>query len=177
MNSLSVWSKSVIWRRLLPALLLLAVLVPFLPAARQAEARVALDLQLRNGRYYDLEAKADQDNKFFLEVRNTGTETVTNIRLSAKAPAGWLVEITPSEILSLRAGNLSTLDVSIHPIGRATKNQSEVIFTAAASEVNQAQSFWITVKAAQYWLWIWIAAGAAVVAVFVIIFLRLNKQG
>jgi len=145
--------------------------------------RTELSLSLLDGRnnyyynYSDNEIKAGEDQKFFLEVRNTGTELITGIKLSSEAPTGWTIEIKPAEINSLGAGSAQRVDVNIRPVGKATKERQEVAFIAQAIEIqNVKSSFFITVKPAQVWIWVWIAVGAAVVAGFVLIFLKFARQ-
>src|SRR3972149_1458049 len=161
--------------------LFLVFLMPIflLTQAVMAQPKVTdLNLWLRDGQNnYNNEARAGQDNKFFLDVRNTGTEVITNIKLSVEPPEGWTIEITPAEIASLRAGSLHTVDVNIKPVGKATKEGREVIFTAQSNEIqNVKSSFFVTVKPAQFWIWVWIAAGVLVVAGFVLIYMRFGRQ-
>ena len=165
-------ATSKVWR----LFLLMIAVIPVLLLSQPSLARASLYLQLRNGEYYNHEAKAEQDNKFFLDVRNSGTEIITNIKLSAKAPEGWLISITPAEMSSLSVSRLETVDVNIRPAGKALKASHQISFTAEANEVRQVQSFSVTVLPAQSWIWVWITAGVLVVAGFVIIYLKLSKQ-
>lgn len=138
----------------------------------------SLTLALRDGRdYYNYDVKAGQDNKFFLEVKNSGTLPISNIKISAEAPEGWSIQIQPAEIAYLTRGRLETLDVNIKPIGKSTKEQQRVIFIAESTEVpRQVETFWLTVKPAQFWLWVWAGVGALVVAGFVFVYLRFGRQ-
>ncbi len=145
----------------------------------RVKLELELTLLLRNSQhdyYYNNEATAGQDNKFFLEVRNTGTKSITNIRLSAEEPEGWIIEFKPAEISYLSSGSVETVDVNIKPVSKAIKEGYQVTFIAEANEIRKGQSFWVTVKPAQFWIWIWIVAGVVVVAGFVFIFLRFGRQ-
>ena len=161
--------------------LFITALMPILllTQAVMAQTKVTdLNLWLRDGQNnYNNEAKAGQDNKFFLDVRNTGTELITNIKLSVEVPEGWTIEINPAQINALNAGSLNTVDVNIIPIGKAIKQGYEVIFTAQSNEIaNVKQSFLVNVTPAQVWIWVWIAAGVVVVAGFVLIYLKFGRQ-
>ena len=181
MKNSSVPGKHRITSKVCRLLLFIASLMPILlltqPALAQRE-RLALSLWLRDSRNnYNNEVRADQDNKFFLEVRNTGTTLITNIRLSVEEPEGWAIEIKPAEISSLSAGSLNTVDVNIKPVGKATKEGHQVTFIAESNEIPKTVgSFWITVKPAQFWIWVWIAAGVVVVAGFVLVYRRFGRQ-
>ena len=159
--------------------------VAVFPAVKAATAwaRTELILSLLDGQnnyYYSYsgnEIKAGEDNTFLLEVRNTGTELITDIRLSSEAPEGWTIEIKPLEISSLSSGSSSRVDVNIKPVGKATKEQQEVTFIAQSTEIqNVKTTFFLTVKPAQVWIWVWIAAGVVIVFGFVLVYLRFGKQ-
>ena len=184
MNSLFTsvkWAAtSKVWRLFLLLVVLIPVLLMAQPALAQTES-FRLTLWLHNGQNnyynYNTEVRAGEESKFFLDVRNDGNASITNIKLSVEAPEGWTIEIKPSEIDSLSAGSVHTVDVNIKPVGKATKEGRQVTFTAQKNEVqNVKSSFFITVKPAQIWIWVWIAAGVLVVAGFVLIYMRFGRQ-
>lgn len=152
---------------------LIAILSPQPTLAQKEE--VNLTLWLRNG-WYHRDARAGEDNNFFLEVRNTGTKPITNIRLSSEKPEGWIIEFKPAEINYLSSGSLQTVDVNIKPVGKATKVEYRVTLIAEANEIRKVRYFWLTVKPATSWLWIWAIVGAVVIAGFVFIFMRFGRQ-
>ncbi len=155
---------------------LIAILSPR-PTLAQREG-VRLSLWLRDGGYR-CEARSGQDNSFFLEVRNTGTKPITNIRLSSDKPEGWVVEFKPAEIDYLGSGSVQTVDVNIKPVdkaAKATKAEYKVPFIAEANEIRMVQTISIMVKPAQFWIWVWIVAGVVVVAGFVLLYLRFGRQ-
>lgn len=140
----------------------------------------ATDLNLwlhGNQNDYNLEVRAGQDNKLFLDVRNYGTDVITNIKLSVEAPQGWIIAINPTQISALSAGNVNTVDVNINPAGNATTGGQNITFTVQSDETtNQKFPFFITVKPAQVWIWVWVVAGLVVIAGFVLIYLKFSKQ-
>lgn len=154
------------------AALTMTLLLPQ-PALAQ-EGRTALALRLRNG--WSHEARPGKNNNFSLEVRNTGTRPITNIRLSSEKPEGWIIEFKPAEINYLSSGSLQTVDVNIKPVSKAFKEEYRVSLIAEANEIRVVQYIWITVKAASFWLWIWAVIGAIVIAGFVFIYMRYGRQ-
>ncbi len=122
------------------------------------------------------EVKAGQDNALILEVNNIGNKDITDIKLSSDKPEGWVIDFSPGKIDSLAPGILQTVNVNIKPPGKAIKEGHQVAFIAQANEIQKVESFWVTVKPAQFWIWIWIAAGMVVVAGFVLIYLRFGRQ-
>ena len=163
--------------------------VPFIAEASEIRkgqsfwVRVKLELELtlslRNSQhdyYYNNEATAGQDNKFFLEVRNTGTKSITNIRLSAEEPEGWVIDFKPAEIDYLSPGSLQTVDVNIKLPRNVGRGGHEINFFAEANEIHKVQRFWVTVKMASLWVWVGVGGVLIVVAAFVLIYMRFGRQ-
>ena len=140
-------------------------------------AELTLALFPRNN---DNEVKVGEDNRLFLEVRNTGTKAVTSVRLSSEKPEGWLIEFKPAEIAYLAAGSVQTVDLIVRPDSRTTKGGYSITliadFIAEANEIRKVESIWLTVKTASFWIWVGGIIGAVVVAVFIYIFIRFNRQ-
>jgi uncharacterized membrane protein len=160
------------WLFLVTAVLLTVFL---LPQPTFAQGRTDLTLTLLPYRY-NFEITAGKDNLFYLEVRNTGTTTVTNIRLSSDKPEGWVIDFRPDRIDSLSPGSLQTVDVNIKPSGDAAKGELRVNIIATANEIRKVESLWVTVKIASYWLWVGIGIAVVVVAAFIFIFMRFGRQ-
>ncbi len=138
---------------------------------------LTLALTCGDYRYYN-EATAGKDNQFFLEVRNTGSKAVTNIRLSADKPEGWVIEFKPAVIDYLGAGSLQTVDVNIKPDRTAVKRGYSFTLIAEANEIRKVEQTWVTVVGTprSFWLWVGGIVGFIVVAAFVAIFLRFGRQ-
>ena len=160
-------------------LFLITILLMLMPQTVTAQPRATdLNLWLHGSQNdFELDVRAGQENKLFLDVRNYGLEVINNISLSAEGPKGWTIRISPSTISALSAGNVTTVDVIINPSGDAVTNQQQVTFAVESDETPQQKiSFFITVKPAQTWLWLWIIVGAVVVGVFIVIFLRFGRE-
>ncbi len=148
------------------------------PALAQKQDFYQLYLSLHGpNNSYDNQATAGRDNRFFLDVRNTGNAQITNIMLSSEAPAGWTVTITPATISHLNAGSLQTVDVNIKPVDGPTTQSDTVTFIAQANEIaNVKSSFSITVKPASFWVWVWVGVIAVIAAIFVGVYLKFGRQ-
>lgn len=157
---------------LLLVLTLAAVLLP-LPALAQTE-KTELTMNLI-GDYYN-GISAGKDNRFFLELRNDGTRDLTNIRLSADAPSGWVVEYNPSVVAQIPAGSLQTVDINIRPAAEVEKRDYMINLIAEANELRKVQSIWVNVRSATYWPWIGAGVAAIVIAAFIFIFLRFGRS-
>lgn len=150
-----------------------AVLSPQ-PSLAQEE-KVDLDLRLVPG-WYRYEVTADKDNIFFLEIRNTGSQAISNIRLSSDKPEGWVIEFKPAEIDYLDSGSLQTVDVNIKPDRNTAKGDYRVTLIAEANEIRKVNSIWVTAKTASFWLWVWVVIASLIVAGFIVIFIRYGRQ-
>jgi uncharacterized membrane protein len=125
---------------------------------------------------YDHEVTAGYESSFSLEVRNTGDENLTNIKLSANVAEDWIILFDPDSIDSLSAGSLQTVNVKIRPDLGMDNGEYKVTFIAEANETRKVESVWVKVKSSSLWLWVIGGVAILVVAVFVFIYMRLNSQ-
>lgn len=160
------------WLFLLTAVLMAMLLLPQPNLAQERKVELALTLLP-----YRAEAKAGEDNTFFLEVRNIGSRAITNIRLSSVKPEeGWVIDFNPGEIAHLAPGSLQTVDVNIKPPSSAAKGGYSITVIAEANEIRQVESIWVSVKTASFWLWIGAGIVLAVIAGFIFVFMRSGRQ-
>lgn len=122
------------------------------------------------------EVRAGQDNAFLLEVDNVGNKVITDIKLSSDKTEGWVISFNPGQIDSLAPGIVKTVNVTIKPPSKATKEGRQITFIADANETRKLESLFVTVKPTQIWLWIWGAVGILVIAGFVLVYLRFGRQ-
>jgi uncharacterized membrane protein len=160
---------------LLSAVALLAVLLAVPVTAQAQETKRDLVLIYSPGSYL-YEVKPGEDNVAYLEVRNAGTDTITNIRLSADIPENWAVTFAPSEMASLAPGDFQTVDVNIIPDRAAGRGNYQVTFVATANEMRRVMTVSLRVESVtSAWLWVGVAVAAIVIAGFVFIFIRSNR--
>jgi len=159
-------------------LILMAVLMPVLsprPILAQEE-KIDLHLQLVSGRYEN-KVTPGKDNIFFLEIRNTGNKTITNIMLSCIKPEGWVIDFKLSKIDSLSPGNFQTVDVNIKPAENTAKGDYRVALIAESDEVRKVLSIQTVVEAPKdYWLWVGGIILLVVGAGFIFVFIRFGRQ-
>ncbi|MBI2851607.1 MAG: hypothetical protein HYX84_00675 [Chloroflexi bacterium] len=125
---------------LLPVVLLIALL------SQPAFAQERIDLTLTVfPRDLNKEVKAGQENRLFVEVRNTGTEELTRLRFASTRPAGWVVEFRPAEIERLAAGDVQTVDIFITPERNASQRGFSITIIAEANEVRRVTDVFLTV--------------------------------
>lgn len=137
--------------------------------------RVNLDMYLV-GRY-DTRVSAGENATFFLEVRNTGNKTITNIRLSAIAPDRWTVNFRPMTIDSLTPENFQTIDLTVMPDANTAEGSHNITVIADATEVRKVMDIYLTVQAREgFWLWVGIIILLVVVAGFIVVYLRFGRK-
>lgn len=140
-------------------------------------AQVKYDLSIRLiSRDYYAGVEAGQDNAYFLEIRNMGNAAINNIKLSAEAPEGWTIQIQPSNINSVEAGSLQTVNINIRPASNAVSRDYQINIIADANEIRKVESVYVRVEGGSYWIWIGAAVVAVLIAAFIFIFLRFNKR-
>jgi uncharacterized membrane protein len=152
----------------------MAILLPLQVFAQEGKADLTLTLFPSD---YGNKVTPGKDNMLFLKIRNTGTKAITNIKLSAYKPEGWIIEFRPGEIRYLGYTSVQTVDANIKP-GEKTKNeQYSVNFIVEATEIRKVKSIWVTVETrTSFWIWIGVILACIVIAGFVFIFLRSHKQ-
>lgn len=165
--------SKVLWPLLATALLVTIFLAPQ-PTLAQGE-RTDLSLRLTPYRY-NVEVTPGEDNIFYLEVKNEGTTTITNIALSSTQPEDWVIDFKPDRIDSLSPDSLKIVDVNIRPPQNTTRERIKIDLIATTNEMRGVESIWVTVKTASIWLWVGIGAIVVVVAIFVLFFFRLSRQ-
>lgn len=150
--------------------ILIVLSLPVWLSAQDIQAE--LILRLLPGDYYRSIAPGES-RVVLVEVRNNGTQPVTDIRFSADRPQGWSVTFSPDRLDSLAAGSSYTVDVSIVPSGTASRGEYNINLIAEANETRSATSLFLRVAGGSS-LWLWIGVGIAVVVAggFILVFLR-----
>jgi uncharacterized membrane protein len=159
---------------LLTIVLAMAFLSPSYAVAQQE--RKDLVIRFSSGSYLD-RVEPDKDNPLYLEIENLGNRAVTNIRLLADAPEGWLVEFNPVTIDNLAPGSVVPINVNVKPSCTATKRDNRINFIAEGDGIRRVMTIWVRVEnGPSVWLWVGLAIAVAVIAGFVFIFLRIGRQ-
>lgn len=96
------------------------------------------------------EVRVGENNKFFLEVRNTGTRAISNVQLSAETPEGWAVDFVPGRIDLLGVGGVQTVDLFIRTAAQTTEGSYSVSliadFVAEAIETRKVEGLRLSAR-------------------------------
>jgi len=169
--------KNLIFRALLGVMILMVLLVTAVPVFAQVKEaeRVNLSLQLIPG-YYSNELSPGQNNPTFMDVRNNGTTTITNIRFSASVPEGWVIEFNPPTLESLSPGSSFAVDVNVIPPSNARERNYNITLIAEANETRAVNTLFLNVeRGISSWVWVGVGIAVLVIIGFIIIFLRSGK--
>ena len=167
-------SRRIVHWLVLVIVLAMAFLSPSYAVAQQE--RKDLVIRFSSGSYLD-RVEPDKDNPLYLEIKNLGNRAITNIRLLADAPEGWLVEFNPVTIDNLAPGSVVPIDVNVKPSRTATKRDNRINFIAEGDGIRRVMTIWVRVEnGPSVWLWVGLAIAVAVIAGFVFIFLRIGRQ-
>ena len=143
------------------------------PVAAQDE-RFDLTLTLVPGGY---RLKPGSDNILFLEIRNTGSEPITDIRLSSVKPEGWVIDLKPDKMDDLAPGSFQTIEVNIKPPAKTAERDHDLTIVAQTNEITRVRRTRVRVERPQgSWLWIGGIVVLVAVAGFAVIFVRLEKH-
>ena len=158
------------------AVLLVGSLGLFPQTAVAQRQQDSLSLRLLSNDYYT-EITAGESKVLLLEVKNTGSNTVDDIELSAIPPESWTVDLEPARIASLNPEESLVVEVTVKTPATSERERREIILRADSAAVHRAISAWMTVEPPEgRWLWIGGILAVLVVAGFVIIFMRFGRD-
>jgi len=165
--------NSLVWILLL-TISLMAVLAPGLAAA-QVPPKDDLILNIMNPAYSSL--KGGDEKTVYMEVRNNGSNQLTNITFSAQPPKDWTVTFTPTAIDSLAAGDVQTVEITYKVPQNAEKGDYNITVIADSNGLRAVTGIYQHVESGSlFWVWIAAALAAVLIAGFVIIYLRLDRE-
>ena len=165
------------WRVL--SLLLMTVSLMILAFSSQILAqgdRVELTLRLLPGYYYT-EVTPGESKTLYLEIENLGTKEITNIRLFADEPEGWIVDFKPESIDHLGAGSHQAIDVNVVADPDTDKGKYTLTLIAEADQTRTVTTTVLRVENAfSLWLWIGLGVGALAITGFIILYRRFSRE-
>ncbi len=119
---------------------------------------------------------AGKEKMVELQVSNTGSAELKDIKLSQSVPVDWEVRFEPESINSLLPGESATINAYIKSSGKAIAGDYVVNIKAQTPEVFDSADFRITVKTSALWGWIGILIIALVGAGIYYLFHRYGRQ-
>lgn len=96
-------------------------------------------------------ATAGQEKAVALEVVNTGSADLKDIKLSSWAPTNWTVTFEPDHIAVLPAGESQEVKAYVQPDNKALAGDYVVQMTARAPEATGQAEFRVSVKTSTLW--------------------------
>ncbi len=172
------YDKVMIMKRNIGWILLLAigltgVLMPGVAAAQLEKDDLLLNIMYSN--YNSL--KAGEQRTVYMEVRNNGSNDLTNIRFSAESPEGWTVEFSPAVIDSLASGNVKTVNITFKVPENAAKGDYNITVIADSNGLRAVTGIYQHVESGSlFWVWVAAALAAVLIVGFVLIFLRFDRE-
>ena len=121
---------------------------------------------------------AGQENRFTVEVANTGTEAIEKITLNSSKPAGWSITFSPTDtITNLEPGIAQMIDVVIKPPRETIAGDYVVTMTANSSGLaNREFELRVTVLTPTVLGWVGIIIVLVVIAGLAVLFRRLGRR-
>jgi uncharacterized membrane protein len=107
-------------------------------------------------------------------VKNTGSGTLRNVKLSANTPQDWNVDFAPETIKSIAPGKTAEVDATINASDKAIAGDYVVDVSAQSDDSYADAKFRVTVKTS--WLWGWVGV-IIVLAVIGGIYYLFKKYG
>jgi len=121
-------------------------------------------------------AQAGEENYFTIAVVNSGTGDIDSISLSTNKPRGWAVELSPTNIASVTAGNFQTVEMNIKPPPDAIAGDYEIIVRASGTQASDNVEIRVTVKTSSLWGWVGIGIIVLVIVGLLVIFMRFSRR-
>ena len=119
---------------------------------------------------------AGKEKMVELQLNNTGSAELIDIKLNQSAPVDWEVTFEPENVDSLLPGESATVKAHIKSSDKAIAGDYVVSLQVQTPEVSDSADFRITVKASALWGWIGVLIIALVGAGIYYLFRRYGRQ-
>jgi len=126
---------------------------------------------------YNTTATAGKDNYFSIEVQNSSSATMDDIKLSTSKPEDWLVVFTPEKIDSMAAGDSQTVNVNITPAAKTIAGDYLITITASGKQTSSdGINIRVTVETPTIWGWVGVIIVVVVIGGLVYTFRRFSRR-
>ncbi len=102
--------------------------------------------------------------------------TLTNVNISVSTPRGWIVTVTPNEILSLSPGETIPIKVRIHVPPDAIPSEYRIEFAVKSDQTQTKEEIKVIVKEKSYTTIIGIVVVVAAVLFLVYVFRKVGRR-
>jgi len=126
---------------------------------------------------FNTPATAGKDNYFSIEVQNTGSTTIDDIKFSSSKPEDWTIKFEPNKVDTLPADDFQTIDVNIKPPPKTIAGDYVITLTASGNQTSaDALDIRVMVETPTVWGWVGVIIVLAVIAGLVFIFRRFSRR-
>ncbi|MGV3489102.1 MAG: NEW3 domain-containing protein [Tuberibacillus sp.] len=157
--------------------------IPITASSGATDAKTTLDVVITGT--YSMEVSTPNDNlstditsgnskTLTFLVKNTGSGTLRNVKLSASTPDDWNVDFGPDTIKSIAPGKTAEVKATIHASDKAIAGDYVVNVSAQSDDTYAEAKLRVTVKTS--WLWGWVGV-IIVLAVIGGIYYLIRKYG
>lgn len=99
-----------------------------------------------------------------VQIKNTGSAPLRNVKLSTTAPPNWNVKFQPSTITKIAPGKSKTVNATISASNKAIAGDYVVKMSASSNQASSNAQFRMSVKTSMLWGWIGVLIVIAVLA-------------
>jgi len=139
-------------------------------------ARYALSVNPPSG-IYSTEGQAGKDTIYSLEIKNTGTDTLNNIKFSSDKPNGWEITFAPDGADSLAAQESITVDATITPPDKAISGDYMITLETQSQQVFGSNvKVRISVETRAVWGWVGVIIIVLVVIALGYFIMRFSRR-
>jgi len=126
---------------------------------------------------FNTPATAGEDNYFSIEIYNTGSTTIDDIKFSSSKPEDWTIKFEPNKVDTLPADESQTIDVNIKPPKKTYAGDYVITLTASGNQASAGElDIRVMVETPTVWGWVGVAIVLVVVGGLVFIFRRFSRR-
>ncbi|MBN1927201.1 MAG: hypothetical protein JW798_15315 [Prolixibacteraceae bacterium] len=119
---------------------------------------------------------AGDEKQIELQIKNTGTSPLKDVKITASAPANWSVEFDTKKIDEILAGEKTSVMATLKADKKAIPGDYIVSFNAQTPEASSKASFRVAVRTSMLWGWIGILIIAIALGSVFILFRKYGRR-
>ena len=155
--------------------------------ATSPEETLSVDLNVRIIGTYKLQlvsesgllnadAYAGRETMVMLDVYNSGSADLANVKLSASAQSGWSVRFEPQSIDFLPAGEVEQVQAYIEASPDAIAGDYGITFSASSEDASSELTFRVAVKTSTVWGIVGIIIILILIAGLIVMFMKFGRR-
>ncbi|MGF1637984.1 MAG: NEW3 domain-containing protein [Cyclobacteriaceae bacterium] len=119
---------------------------------------------------------AGRERKMELLIKNTGSSSLENIRLSATKPQNWEISFSPDTVKSLEVGKNVIVQANIKAYDKAIPGDYVANITAQTPEASATAALRVSVKTPMLWGWLGILIIAGAIGFIYYLFKKYGRR-